>query len=182
VGHATKFKSLTRPDEPGKYKSQCVADAFEALGPNATQERVSDWLQKEYGIEGVEESMFYTVRARMGREHSRNGVEEKPAVERRTAKAEGFNKSEAAREILKRIGVQASNAEVNAEAVRRGLGEIDHSTIRNARVQVAGAVPTPSAPASEGMSGFSLDDIGSVQAIIRRIGADNLRRLIDVLA
>jgi hypothetical protein len=61
------------PKFNGKFKGEIVKEAFERLGPNATQKQVDQYFVKEYGVPGgCDRSMFYTARAEAKR--NANGV------------------------------------------------------------------------------------------------------------
>jgi hypothetical protein len=192
----------------GVSKLRAVREAFQELGAQATVAQLQEHVRQRHGLE-VQADLAANYRGKLLRQA---GADVPPADETRTPADEApppapaVGGKEAVREALRSEGKQASTARLQ-EVIRQRYG-LDLSpgkingyrsvlarekaarrrpaAAREAAPEAAAAEQTPPAPpraeAGTAAGNISLADIEMAQVLLARLGADQLRGLIDLLA
>jgi hypothetical protein len=147
----------------GKQKSEIATEAFDKLGKDATQEQVSRYFQRHYGLSGCEQSMYYNAKRMAQGQPSYTAQRKKgggdtqpntptkektvpttpapapaPKLHEEPAKTGSVSKKDAIVAVLNDMGIDTETSKVIAEVKKRYKLDVNNKRIWDIRSELKG--------------------------------------------
>jgi hypothetical protein len=204
----TNGEAAPQPTPESKLPSKidAVGEALAAMG-DVSRSKIHDWVLEKYGYDMSLDHITdckKTLAKRAGVKPPRKKPGPKPGFKRKQAAAgqEKITKKEAVRRSLATLGETATLKALKKDIYQRfGLtmttnhisttkGELRKKAARDAAAALAAPAVTQPEPApvaapvaaGNGKKSVDVDDLLALRGLVDRVGAEDLKKLIDVLA